>query len=110
MLSHFSARMKRHSPRYAVRATVWRYPGAAGWHFVTLPKKQSKDIKSAFGPSARGWGALPVTVTLGATSWKTSIFPDKKIGSYLLPIKAEVRKKEGVSTNATIRFTIKMEI
>ena len=80
----------------------------AGWHFVTLPKKKSADIRKTFGALKRGWGSLPVTITIGKTSWKTSIFPDKKIGAYLLPLKADIRKKEDISAGDTI--TIFMEV
>ncbi len=84
------------APTYKMHAKVWVYPGMAGWHFVTLPKKQSDNIKKVFGDMKRGWGSLPVMATIGKTTWKTSIFPDKKRGAYLLPIKAEVRKKEKI--------------
>ncbi len=91
-----------------MRAKVWLYPSMAGWHFLTVPKKQSSDIKKKFGVLAGGWGSLRVTVTIGNTSWKTSIFPDKKSGSYLLPLKADVRKKENIQKNDTVTFLIKV--
>jgi Domain of unknown function (DUF1905) len=31
---------------------------------------------------------------VGATSWRTSIFPDSKTGAYLLPVKKAVRVAE----------------
>lgn len=94
---------------YKIRAKVWLYPGPASWHFVTIPKKQSRDIKKSFGELARGWGSLPVQVTVGKTSWKTSIFPDKKSGAYLLPLKAEVRKKEDIDAGDTIEVAIDIQ-
>lgn len=78
----------------------------AGWHFLTVPEKQSKEIKKSFGGKTRGWGSLPVNVTLDKTSWKTSIFPDKKSGTYLLPLKADVRKKEGVAHGDIVNFVL----
>ena len=72
-----------------MRLKVWLYQGMAGWHFVNLPRKKSKEIKNLFGGMAGGWGSLPVIVTIGKTSWKTSIFPDKKTATYLLPLKQE---------------------
>ncbi|MBP9762590.1 DUF1905 domain-containing protein [Patescibacteria group bacterium] len=39
-----------------------------------------------------------VLVTVGKTMWETSIFPDKKSQSYLLPMKLEVRKRRGLWT------------
>jgi hypothetical protein len=83
--------------QYKMRTKVWLYPGMAGWHFVSIPKAQSAKIKALFGAMKRGWGSLPVVATIGKTSWKTSIFPDKKTGTYLLPLKSDVRKKEKIS-------------
>ena len=79
---------------FKFKSEVWVYPGMAGWRFISLPKKQSGQIKKTFGGLTGGFGSLPVNVTVGKTTWKTSIFPDKKTKSYLLPLKAEVRKKE----------------
>lgn len=93
---------------YMVRTKVRLYPGMGGWHFVTLPKKQSTQIKTRFGPLKRGWGSLPVLVTIGKTNWKTSIFPDKKAGAYLLPLKADVRKKEKIAEGDAITFFVEI--
>ena len=95
--------------RYKMRGKVWLYPGMAGWHFVTLPKKQSAEIKKLFGILKRGWGSLRVVATVGKTSWATSIFPDKKAGAYLLPIKASVRKQESVVAGDTITFLVEIK-
>ena len=93
---------------YKLKSKVWLYPGMAGWHFVSVPKKESKEIKENFKEDARGWGSLPVEVTIGKTTWKTSIFPDKKSDTYVLPLKAEVRKKESIFADDTISFSIKI--
>lgn len=93
-----------------MRAKVWLYSGMAGWHFVTLPKKQSDLIKKRFALEKRGWGSLPVIVTIGDTRWKTSIFPDKKTSSYLLPLKADVRKKENVKMDKFIAFSVEIQV
>ncbi len=86
------------------KADIWIYPGMAGWHFVTLDKKASAKVrKSQDGKKRNGWGSVPVTVTLGKSKWCTSIFPDKS-GTYLLPLKAAVRKKEGVGRGDTVRI------
>lgn len=91
---------------YTLTAKVWLWPGKAGWHFITLPQDASKDIDFYFAHLKKGWGSLPVEVTIGKTTWKTSIFPDKKSGSYLLPLKAVVRAKENVHEGNEIQFTV----
>ena len=42
-----------------------------------------------------GWGMIPVTARIGRTEWTTSLFP--KDGAYVVPVKASVRKTEGIS-------------
>ncbi len=96
--------------KYRIKAKVWIYPGDAAWYFVSIPKKESAHIKADFDAQKRGWGSLPVMVTLGKTSWKTSIFPDKKSGTYLLPLKAEVRKKEKIFKNIPISFLLEIVV
>lgn len=81
----------------------------AGWHFISVPKKQSEEIKKSFGTPKRGWGSIPVTVTIGKTTWKTSIFPDKQSGGYLLPLKATVRKKEQIFSEDSVSFSLTIQ-
>lgn len=78
------------------RAKMWRYPGQAGWYFVTLPKAKTDKLNKK--ELASGWGSIRVVATIGKSSWHTSIFPDKKSGSFLLPIKAKIRKIESLGT------------
>lgn len=95
--------------KYKIRAEVWLYPSeTAAWHFVSVPKKESEEIKKNFGTPRRGWGSVPVSVTVGRTTWETSIFHDKKAGGYILPIKFEVRKKEGIRNRDNIYFLLKI--
>lgn len=93
------------SVTYRLKGKVWLYDGAGGWHFVTLPKGPAQELRGAFD-TGRGWGAIPVRVTLGATTWTTSIFPEKESGSYVLPLKADVRKAEGIKAGATVEFVL----
>jgi hypothetical protein len=92
---------------YAMTEKVFIYPGeAANWHFVPVTKAVGKEIKEKYGTLAKGFGSLPVTVTIGKTVWQTSIFPDKYSGSYILPLKAAVRKKEEIEAGEKVTFSI----
>lgn len=85
----------------------------AAWHFVTVPKNHSEEIKfftdNHFG-KRRGWGAVRVTVTIGSSEWQTSIFPSKSLDAYILPIKADVRKKEKIMVDDLIVVTLKIKV
>jgi hypothetical protein len=71
---------------------IWFWRGPAPWYFVTVPLEQSQDLKAISGFVTYGWGMIPVTVRIGKTEWKTSLFP--KDGRYIVPIKASARTKE----------------
>jgi hypothetical protein len=102
--------------KFAFTAELWIYPGMVGnWHFISLPKKDADAIKKAFGtvktrlPAGRqGWGSLRVEARIRKSVWKTSIFPDKKSGTYLLPVKAEVRKREAIVAKDNVPVEIKI--
>lgn len=90
---------------YKFKAKVWEWAGPSAWHFVTLPEKDSVSIKTLFGEHKRGFGSLKVQAVIGSSAWKTSIFPEKK-GTYLLPIKADVRKKEKISSGSIVNVYV----
>ncbi len=96
--------------QYNSRGKVWIYPGASGWHFISVAKTLSAKIKSQYHDMHLGWGSLPVTMQIGQTIWQTSIFWDNKRSSYLLPLKADVRKKENILASNTISFKITIRI
>ena len=69
-------------------------PTKTAWHFVTIDGVVAEGIRTAAPGRMAAWGSVYVRVTIGATSWQTSLFPSKNVGGYLLPIKASVRKAE----------------
>jgi hypothetical protein len=76
------------------RAELWRWQDGS-WFFVTLPSDLSADLRVEAGPP-RGFGSVRVEVTLGSSVWRTSVFPDKASGSFVLPVKKAVRDAEGL--------------
>lgn len=79
---------------YKFRAEVWKWPGYAGWHFVDLPKKLSQEIKKV--GKSYGSGFIKIKATIGKSSWVTALFPHKESETYLLSVKAGIRKKENI--------------
>jgi hypothetical protein len=101
-------RMIGASPTYRFGAVVWMHPGAAGWHFVTLPPDIADEIDELTAPSRRGFGSVAVQVTVGATSWHTSIFPDRAAQSFVLPVKRPVRTAEGIAVGDRIDVLLRL--
>ena len=83
---------------YEFIGTFRKYQGQdnCGWNFLFVPAELSKEIRINHKHQEEGWGRMKVTVKIGNTEWKTSIWFDTKNDTYLLPIKAEVRKKESI--------------
>ncbi len=89
---------------FSAKIIFWR--GPAPWFFVTVPAKQSRDLKAISSLVTYGWGVIPVTVQIGKTRWTTSLFP--KDGRYLVPIKANVRKAEKLDKGDKV--TVRLEV
>lgn len=68
-------------------AEIWQWEGHASWHFLSLSVEISEDIKAFTKHLARGFRSVKVGVNIGQTHWQTSLFPDKKQGVYILPLK-----------------------
>jgi hypothetical protein len=96
---------------YRTRAKLWKYPGAkASWYFLTLPRKLADEIRLVdAGPRRTGFGSLRVQATIGGTAWSTSLFPSVKDHSYLLPIKAQVRKKEQLVVGKMVALQLEVK-
>lgn len=92
-----------------MKEKLFVYPSeTASWYFLPITKKIGLEIKEKYAKQRRGFGSLPVVVTIGESVWETSIFPSKQSGSYILPIKAKVRKNEGIQAGESIEFSIKI--
>jgi hypothetical protein len=91
-------------------APCWIYTGKGSWHFVTLPEKAAAEIayfsNILNGGKRIGWGSVRVTVQIGKTSWETSLFPTSKSKSYLLPLKASVRKAENIFEGHQVKIKL----
>jgi hypothetical protein len=87
---------------------IWDARRADSWTFVALPVEASEDIRDLTSGSARGFGSLRVRVTIGGTSWTSSIFPDGGRGSYVLPIKRAVRVAESLTAGDSTTVTVEL--
>lgn len=98
------------SPTYTFAAKLWMYSGVGAWYFVTLPREYAAEIKLLTSDGhTRGFGSIKVAVTIGSITWKTSIFPDKKSESYLLPVKKDVRVQLKIEEGDMVDICIELE-
>ena len=85
-------------------AEAWEWGGDATWVFLTLPHDVADEIEA--GATAKGFGSVPVDVEVGSSAWQTSLFPDKKQASYVLPLKAAIRKAESIEIGDRVQVRL----
>ena len=95
---------------FTFTAKLWLYQGKGAWHFITLPKENADQIKFFTShQKKRGWGSVRVHASINDVDWKTSIFPSKSDGSYLLPVKADVHKKAKIIVDDDVTVNLKIK-
>ena len=95
--------------QHVFRTQVWEHsPGDPGsWHFVTLPGELSEDVALEAGPRP-GFGSVRVEVSIGTSTWRTSLFPDSASGRYVLPVKKQVRAAEDLHAGASCEVALEV--
>lgn len=88
------------------RAKVWAQESTGAWHFVTLPASLSKRIRTLTTGMRKPFGSFHVFAKTGKTTWETSLFADTKREAFVLPVKADVRRKEKIRLGDTIEVSI----
>lgn len=98
--------MKASTISYHFETKVWKHNAPASWYFVSVPKNLSNEIRSLFQDLEEGWGRMPCEAKVGNTLWKSAIWYDTKQQCYILPLKADIRKKEHIETEQDIVVTV----
>ncbi|MEU2613507.1 DUF1905 domain-containing protein [Micromonospora sp. NPDC007271] len=86
---------------------MWFWKGPAPWHFITVLEEQCGDLAAASASVTYGWGMIPVTARIGGTGWRTSLYP--KDGRYVVPVRASVRKAEGLQVGDVVRVRLTVD-
>lgn len=92
--------------KYDFTSKVWKHAGTGGWYFVSLPKGIAKEIREHLQWQEEGWGRMKANAQIESANWETAIWFDKKQNTYLLPLKAEVRRRANIKVEDTLTVTI----
>ena len=96
-------------PDLRFAAALWVHHGDGGWHFVTLPRDVADDLRDLGGPRGPGFGSIRVTATVGVSTWDTSVFPDTATGSFLLPVKKDVRRANDLVPGDAVEVQLRVQ-
>jgi hypothetical protein len=88
-------------------AELWEHDGQGAWCFVTVPPDQSEDVRLS-GAMPAGFGSYRVEATVGATTWRTSVFPDSRSAGFVLPVKKAVRRAEGIEVGDVVAVSLEV--
>jgi len=107
------------NPTFTFTTQLWLWTSdkaLASWHFLSIIGEVGEEINAHAALARlelgmarkRGWGAVKVQAQIRETAWQTSIFPSKDRGGYLLPVKAAVRKAEGLVLDEDVTVTLEL--
>lgn len=96
-----------------IRTPLWRWQGGSGgqWFFLSIDGAAAEAIaghalmRRLENGRARGFGSVKVEALIGESRWRTSVFPTKD-GAWLLPVKAAIRRAEGIAEGDEIALTL----
>lgn len=97
---------------YRFPAMLWRWSGHATWYWFSMPAALSEEVEARYGSQKRGWRSIPVRVTVGNTTWDTSMFRERTVTqerdleTFLIPVKTAVRKSERLEEGREIAVKI----
>lgn len=92
--------------QYKFTGKVWKHDAPGGWYFVSLPKKLSMEIRQSLQWQEEGWGRMKAEAQINEVQWETAIWYDSKRETYLLPIKADIRRMTGLLEEQNVEVSL----
>ena len=66
----------------------------------------AREIRGLLKSEEEGWGRLKAKAQIGDSEWDTAIWFDTKMNTYLLPLKAGIRKKENIEAGRKLEIAV----
>lgn len=87
---------------FTTKGEVEIFPQKGGWHYLSVPNEITERL---LHKAQRG--LIPIRVTLGETSWETSLMPMGD-GTHFIALNAKVRKKENIELGMKISVSFQL--
>ena len=91
--------------KFETKVIYWR--GPSPFFFAPVPPRLAEEIRQVAKFVSYGWGMIPVEARIAGVIFSTSLFP--KDETYLLPLKADVRRRSGVTADDLISVDLTIE-
>ncbi|MEV4777333.1 DUF1905 domain-containing protein [Microbacterium sp. LWH12-1.2] len=86
---------------------IWFWRGPAPFHFVTVPPAEAEMIHDVSTVVTYGWGMIPASVTIGASTVTTALWP--KDGGYIVPIKKALQDREDIGVDDVVDILLDID-
>jgi hypothetical protein len=93
---------------------VWQGTAHGGIGYVVIAGEAAEAIRGhelmrrlELG-KRRGFGSVKVTVRVGGSEWRTSVFPQKS-GGWFLPVKKAIRRAEELAEGAAVEGELALD-
>lgn len=91
---------------YGFTGKIWKHKASGGWFFVSLPRDISKEIREHLKWQEEGWGRMKASAKVNGIEWESAIWFDKKLNTYSLPLKVDIRRKASLNLDEKITVSI----
>lgn len=91
------------------QATIWlRNDGkqTASRYFITVPKDIADPLRESYKNTRRKGVSVAIQARIGFLTRNTSMFYSKQHQTYILPIKADIRKQLQIKNNDQVYINI----
>ena len=99
--------------RFTAPLRVWRGEAHGGIGYVVIGGSAAEAIRGhelmrrlELG-KRRGFGSVKVTVRVGGSEWRTSVFPQKS-GGWFLPVKKAIQRAEGLAEGEPVEVELEL--
>jgi len=77
-----------------------------GWHYIEVPEAVVDQLRTQAIGRREFWGSIPIHVTLGATTWPTSVMCSRNPEFHFVPINKSVRLDEHVTEGVVVSVSL----
>lgn len=102
-------RLPNEPVKIAFEAELWLWDAKRTdtWMFISLPVDGSAEIRALAAELGRRAASLRARVTIGGSTWETSIFSDAEKG-YVLQVERTVRETESLKVGDVASVTVEL--
>ena len=94
--------------QFAFDTEIIEWRGPAPFFYAPAPPDVAAELRALMRAVTYGWGMIPVEALANGVAFTTALFP--KDDTYLLPLKAAVRRKAAITVGDRIAVQLTLAV